>query len=70
MELLMSSPKHCEMVNWQLYELGRFEELKDRIDTGWIYDDLWGKLNDDCVSKYNALKGYKKLKTLYPEWCA
>ena len=58
------------MVNWQLYELGRFEELKDRIDTGWIYDDLWGKLNDDCVSKYNALKGYKKLKTLYPEWCA
>ena len=70
MRLLMSSPKHCEMVNWQLYELGRYEELKARIDTGWIYDDLWGKLNTDCVSKFEAIKGYKKLKTLYPEWCA
>lgn len=70
MRLLMSSPKHCEMVNWQLYELGRFEELKERIDTGWIYDDLWGRLNTDCVSKFEAIKVYKKLKTLYPEWCA
>lgn len=70
MRLLMSSPKHCEMVNWQLYELGRYEELKARIDTGWIYDDLWGRLNTDCVSKFEAIKGYKKLKTLYPEWCA
>ena len=70
MRLLMSSPKHCEMVNWQLYELGRFEGLKERIDTGWIYDDLWGRLNTDCVSKFEAIKVYKKLKTLYPEWCA
>lgn len=69
MNTLLSSPKHCEMVNWQLYELGRFEELKARIDTGWIYDDLWGRLNNDCISKFEAIKGYKKLKTLYPEWC-
>lgn len=67
---LMTSPYHCEMVNWKLYEFGRYEELKARIDTGWIYDNLWGKLDDNCVSKYSAIKGYKKLKELYPEWCA
>lgn len=70
MNILMSSPMHCEMVNWQLYEQGRFEELKSRIDTGWIYDDLWNRLNADIVSKYNAIKSYKKLKKVYPEWCA
>lgn len=70
MNILMTSPRHCEMVNWQLYELGRFEELKNRIDTGWIYDDLWSRLNTDIVSKYNAIKSYRKLKKVYPEWCA
>lgn len=70
MTTLMTSPKHCEMVNWKLYEQERFEELKTRIDTGWIYDDIWGKLNDDATSKFNAINGYTKLKKVYPEWYA
>lgn len=65
--VLLESPKHCETANWTLYEQERYEELVERILSGWIYNDSWGQITPDCQSKHYAFQGYKKLQGLYPE---